>query len=84
VFNATPSGALNVYNGHFFTRYRERMELLIVATLDLIQHFFKNNHGGFHSLFKKEEQSDVVNFKGFEKEGYLLGNYEILMKIPFS
>lgn len=78
VFNATPSGALNVYNGHFFTRYRERMELPIVATLDLIQHFFKNNHGGFHSLFKKEEQSDVVNFIGFEKEGYSLGNYEIL------
>lgn len=80
VFNATPCGILNVYNGHLFARYRERMELSIEPISYLFQHFFKSNHGGFYSCFKNEKQSEIINFIGFGKEGYLLGNYEIINK----
>lgn len=65
---------LSVYNGHFFSRYNERLQLNLSRTVDVIVHFLKNDRECcYHTSQKKKESTYRM---GFCKNGMLLGEYE--------
>jgi hypothetical protein len=73
----TTSNLILIYNGHLFTRYRERMNLNIVATKSIIEHFFSKNHEGYQLYFPKDE-NDEYKMITFSLDGYLLGTTKFL------
>jgi len=79
VFVATETGVLLVYNGHLFTRYKERMALKIDDPLNVVKHFFTNNTDNLQKLYPKDENNNVY-FMSIAKEGYLMGTFEINLK----
>ena len=66
-----PNGIPLVYNGHLFTRYRERMNLEISDTMDVVKHFFTCNRDMSHKIMPKE--NDRMKIIGIVKQGFLLG-----------
>jgi len=67
---------LLVYNGHLFTRYRERMNLNVTDPFEIIKQFFTNNcNQPVLREFEPNEVGDIpVIF--MVKEGYLMGDIQ--------
>lgn len=72
----TDNYTMNVYIGHFFTRFNERMGLKINDSIDRLKRFFLKNM----VVWAKEEavQVDAEVFKatGVVREGIALGDYD--------
>ena len=82
VFNPCTEYSLMVYNGHLFTRYRERMKLTITDPIEIIKHFFTVNCSQpIIKLFDKNELGDT-HFMSIEKEGYTCTSTAILRRMP--
>lgn len=50
---------MNIYNGHFFERYNERLELGINKPLEIVDHYFGHNDDSYGKILDPET---VVNF----------------------
>jgi len=74
VFNPCTDYTLMAYNGHMFSRYRERMNLSITDPIEVIKHFFSNNCS--QPIVRKFDKNDIgdIPFISVEKEGYLMGD----------
>ena len=77
VFVPCQDNDLLVYNGHLFTRYRERMHLIDDDPLTIIKLFFSNNFNKLIKEFDKDDNGEFP-FVSYEKEGYLLGKVQEL------
>lgn len=75
VFTQTNDGNLDVINGHFFSRYRERMKLNIPESLDVVKRYFENNYAATYKYMP--EKDGKINFLGLIKEGFIVGDYII-------
>ena len=75
VFVPCVDKTLLVYNGHVFTRFRERMKILNNDPMTIIKQFFSNNCTGLRKTFDKKENGDIP-FLTFEKDGYLMGDIQ--------
>jgi len=64
------SGHLELYYGHFFKRYNERMKLGLTNTLDAVKKYFANGGFGVYSVVKKDGKDYSIGLSG---EGILLG-----------
>jgi hypothetical protein len=73
VFKIMPTGGLNVYNGHFFKRYNERMSLGLTTPLEIVKHFFINNGYSTIKILPKEDREFTLSVC---KEGLLLGEIQ--------
>ena len=73
VFQPFENGSINVFNGHLFSRYRERMELDIPNTMDVIKLFNKQNITIDYRTIPVEEGK--INTVGIVNDGFLLGEY---------
>lgn len=73
VFKIRPEGGLQVYNGHLFTRYNERLNLGIIKPLDSVKHFFINNGYSTTQVIKKESKEFIISVC---KDGLLLGELQ--------
>lgn len=69
VINIAP-GHLELYYGHFFKRYNERMKLGFDNTLDAVKKFFSNGGFGIYSIVKKDGKDYSIGISG---DGILLG-----------
>ena len=73
VFNMSPASQLQVFYGHFFKRYNERMNLNLSTPIDVVKnYFFRNGYAGY-SVIPKEGKEYVM---GFSPEGILLGELQ--------
>ena len=64
--------SLEVYWGHFFNRYNERMHLNLSTPLEVIKTFFLNSGSiGYHIYLKKENKT-----VGMCREGFLFGSLD--------
>lgn len=72
VFSVSDSLLLNGYNGHFFRRYKERLNLDLTEPLDIVKSFIKNS--GYSQVEITEKNKKKYAF-GISKEGILLGEY---------
>ena len=77
VFNSCNENSLLVYNGHLFTRYRERMNLTITDPIEIIKQFFLHNYAEpvFREFDNKDENGGIP-FMTVEKDGYLVGSIQ--------
>lgn len=73
VFNCTNIETLAVYNGHFFTRYNERLKLNLSKPLDIVKHFFRYNSYMARDLVKKNRRYYVISFC---RDGLVLGELQ--------
>lgn len=74
-FFRTDSGLKAVFNGHMFTRYRERMQLPVTDTMDVAKLFFKNNREwNYQVMERKNEEQKLI---GIFREGFVPGNVYI-------
>lgn len=64
--------ALEVFYGHVFTRYNQRMKLNLHNQVDVIKHFFNNN--GYTNAEIIEENGRQISV-GVCKEGIVLGEH---------
>ena len=69
VINIAP-GHLELYYGHFFKRYNERMKLGLNNTLDAVKKYFANGGFGIYTVVKKDGKDYSI---GVSREGILLG-----------
>ena len=73
VFNISPTSQLQVYYGHFFKRYNERMNRNLSAPIDIVKSFFFHNAYAGFSVIKKHDKDYTI---GFSREGILLGELQ--------
>ena len=73
VFNSSHPELLSVYNGHFFSRYNERMKLNLNQPVEAIKHFFKYNGDISYTLTDKQDGDFVV---GFCPGGFTLAEFQ--------
>jgi hypothetical protein len=71
VFTRTESGLISVFNGHLFTRYRERMNLSLTTTLEIVKRFFNNREWNYMVMPKAD---DKQKFIGIVREGFIPGD----------
>jgi hypothetical protein len=64
---------LNVYNGHFFTRYNERMKLNLKQPLDIVKHFFIHNCYGMGRVIENEGREYTLSKC---TDGFMLGELQ--------
>lgn len=74
---SSPSKVNIVYNSHFFSRYKERLELPEINTLDIAKNFFSLNHHNTFQTFPKDENgcSKII---GILANGFALGELIVL------
>lgn len=77
VFLATPSGILKVYNGHFFNRYQERMNLPNMPAIELVKTFFKDNLDSLQRFYKRNDENRYL-FTDIFTDGIGMGHIEIV------
>lgn len=70
VFNRSTANFIEVYNGHFFKRYNERMKLNLDKPLDIVKSYFMYGGHSAYSIVPKNEKEYTI---GISKEGILLG-----------
>ena len=73
VFHSISEGVLTVYNGHLFSRYRERMNLNIVNVLDVVKLYHTQNLETRYAM--TPEVDGRLNYCVIVNEGFLLGEY---------
>jgi hypothetical protein len=64
---------LHVFNGHFFRRYNERMELGLYNVMEMVEHYFINNG---YSATRVVQQDDRIFTIGTCKSGFMLGEIQ--------
>jgi hypothetical protein len=80
VFLATRDGIIKVYNGHFFTRYKERMKLDVIQPLDVVKTFFIRNDDPMVKFYPPDADNKIY-FMGLLKEGYAMGEMQVSMTV---
>lgn len=70
---------LNVYNGHFFSRFNERLSLGLTDSASIIKRFFKYNGYGVYQFTNSQKEG----FMQFVKEGIALGRQVETHKVPW-
>jgi len=75
VFFRTESGIISVFNGHMLTRYRERLNLGQIETMDIFMRFFTINKELNYQILPRENEEQ--KFIGIVKEGFILGHVYI-------
>jgi len=74
VFESLPEGIV-VHNQHFFTRYRERMNLNILNIIDVVKLYHQINSDPKYSLMAEEEGRS--KFIAMVPDGFAMGEYII-------
>ena len=72
VFESLPEEII-VHNQHFFSRYRERMNLNILNILDVVKLYHKINSDPKYSLM--DEEDGRSKFIAIVKDGFAMGEY---------
>jgi hypothetical protein len=72
-FKIMPTGGLNVFNGHVFSRYNERMNVGLNKPEEIIKHFFENNGYSTTRIIKKENKEFTISVCS---DGLLLGELQ--------
>ena len=70
VIDRANGGFIEIYNGHFFKRYNERMNLNLDDPLEIIKTYFMYGGNAAYSIVKKENRQYTI---GVCSEGFLLG-----------
>lgn len=70
VIHRSSGKCLEIYNGHFFKRYNERMNLKLESPLDIVKSYFMY---GSHSVYSIVTKNDKEYTIGISSEGILLG-----------
>jgi hypothetical protein len=65
-------GVVQAYNGHFFTRYNERLNLGLSSPFEIVKHYFGHNRYAYQKPIVKQGRCYII---GFSKEGLLLGEF---------
>jgi hypothetical protein len=73
VLNWTNIGVLQVYNGHFFQRYNQRLNLGLTSLIEIVKRYFFYNR---YSCETCHVENDHIRFVGFSKDGLLLGELQ--------
>ncbi len=73
VYRVEEEGHLTIYNGHLFTRYKERMDLNLVEPLDIVKHFFINNGYSIGKIVIREGREYNL---AISKDGLILGELQ--------
>ena len=73
VFKIMPTGGLNVFNGHLFQRYNERMELNLIEPMEVVKQFFMNNGYFTSKIIKKDDRDFTITVC---RDGLLLGEMQ--------
>lgn len=73
VFSSIPEDIITAYNGHLFSRYRERMNLNIPNVLDIVKLFNTQNPETNYAMGPEFEGRN--KYFGIVKEGFVLGEY---------
>jgi hypothetical protein len=63
---------LEIYNGHFFKRYNERMNLRLERPLDIVKSYFMYGNHSVYSMITKNDKEYTI---GVSSEGILLGEF---------
>jgi hypothetical protein len=63
---------MEVFKGHFFIRYNERLHLNLLNMIDIVKHFF-NNNGYLQTEIRQEDGKEFT--VGLCKSGFALGNF---------
>ena len=71
---------LEVFNGHFFARYNERLQLDLNSPVEAIKRFF-NNSGYLQCQIIKKDGKEYST--GLCREGMALGEYNSNMDVPW-
>jgi hypothetical protein len=66
---------VDIFTGHLFHRYRERMKLNIQDLLDIATCFFSHNHAVKYEYLP--EKDGIKKFYGVIKDGYVMGDYMV-------
>lgn len=73
VFNCAVDGMVEMYNGHFFQRYNERLNLKLSTPLEIVNTYFRNNGFASYTSFGDNEKERTI---GVCNDGLLLGEIE--------
>lgn len=73
VFGTAHDKIMTVYNGHFFNRYNERLNLELPDSLAAVKHFFKHNVDVTYTLTDQQGGDFVI---GFCRDGFELGEFQ--------
>lgn len=73
LFTNYASGGILVVNGHFFQRYRERMNLNIPNSMDVVKKYFENNYTASYKYMP--EKDGKCQFLALVKDGFVKGEY---------
>lgn len=73
VFNPVHEKIMVVYNGHFFNRYNERLNLNLADSIDIVKHYCKHNADVTLTLTEQKGGDFVM---GFCRDGIELGEYQ--------
>ncbi len=71
VISPNVTGFFNMYYGHFFKRYNERMNLNLNKPLDVVNHYFLT--GGNNAVYSVVKNNDTEKIFGIAPQGILLG-----------
>ena len=74
VFQWTPPGVIQAFNGHFFLRYNERMQLGLDEPLEMVKHYFIHN---VHPAYKLAPKKNRMHIIGFTTHGLMLGDFSV-------
>ncbi len=72
VFKVDPTSGIGAFNGHFFARYNERLNLGLTNPVDKVIHYFSYNSYCMEKLSPNENGMSVI---GKCRDGYRLGDY---------
>jgi len=73
VFIVDTNGRTYVFNAHLFHRYKERMNLNITNSLDIVKHYLERNYSVIYKHLYQED--GTCKFYGMVLDGFVLGNY---------
>lgn len=71
-YGCSEDNFMEVFNGHLFTRYNERLQLNIPYQLDVIKRFFTNSFSLQHQIKTDRQKRNMVSVC---REGLVLGDY---------
>jgi len=72
VINLSSGGYLELYYGHFFKRYNERMKLGLDKPIDIVTNYFLY---GSHAVYQIINKNDKKCTLGVSPNGFLLGEF---------
>ncbi len=73
VFHRSNGNTIDVFNGHFFKRYNERMNLKLDKPLEIVTSYFLYGGHTAYSIIRKNDKAYTI---GISSEGILLGEFQ--------